>query len=78
MWRAVELSDIHDVILIFQNRGFVVVYVEIVRCAKDGHDTWEACCPGLSVHAIASILSLMRADDGQKIVLLQEGACGRV
>ena len=78
MWCAVELSDVHHVVLVLQNRGFVVVYVEIVGCAKDGHDTWEACRPSLSVHPIASILSLMGADDRQEVVLLQEGARSRV
>ena len=65
MWCAVKLSDVHHVVLVLQNRGFVVVYVEVIGCAEDGHDTGEACRPGLSVHPIASILSLMRAYDGQ-------------
>ena len=75
---AVELSDIHHVVLVLQHRGFVVVYIEVVGCAEDGHDTWKARCPSLPVHPVTSILSLVRADDGQEVVLLQEGACGRV
>ena len=65
MWCAIELSDVHHIVLVLQDRGFVVVYVEVIRGAEDGHDTWEACRPSLSVHPVASILSLMSADDGQ-------------
>ena len=78
MWCAVELSNIHHVVLVLQDRGFVVVYVEVIGCAKDGHDTWEARRSSLPIHPVTSILSLVRANDGQEIVLLQEGACGRV
>ena len=78
MWCTVELPDVHHVVLVLQNGGFVVVHVEIIGCTEDGHDTWEACRPSLSVHPVASVLSLMSANDGQQVVLLQEGACGRV
>ena len=64
MWGAIELPNVHDVVLVFQYCGFVVVYVEVIGCAEDSHDTWEACRPSLSVHSIASILSLMGANDG--------------
>lgn len=75
---AVELPDIHHVVLILEDCSFIVVDVKVVGCAEDGHDTWEACRPRLSVHPVTCILSLVRADDGQQVVLLQEGACGGV
>ena len=78
MRRAVELSNVHNIVLILEYSRLVVVYIEVVGCAEDGHDTREACRPRLSVHPVPSILSLVRANDGQQVVLLQEGACGRV
>ena len=38
MWHAVELLDVHDIALIFENGCFVIVYVEVVGGRKDGHD----------------------------------------
>ena len=78
MWCAIELPDVHHVVLVLQHSRFVVVDVKVVRGTKDGHDTWEPSRPRLSVHSITSILSLMSSNDRQQIVLLQEGTCGRV
>ena len=63
MRRAIELANVHHIVLVLQDRSFVVVDIEIVGGTEDGHDTWEACRPRLSVHPVASILSLMCADD---------------
>jgi hypothetical protein len=53
MWGAVELSDIHDIVLILQYRGFVVVDVQIVGGREDGHNGRKLCCSSLAVHAIS-------------------------
>ena len=75
---AVELSDVHDVVLVLQDRSFVVVDVEVIRRREDGHDTRETCCPSLAIHSVSSILRLVSSNDGKEIVLLQEIACSRV
>lgn len=38
MRAAVELTNVHDVVFVFEDSGLVVVHVEIVGSAKDGHD----------------------------------------
>jgi hypothetical protein len=38
MRRAIELSNIHDVVLVLENSSLVVVYVEVIWCRKDRHD----------------------------------------
>ena len=53
---AIELSDVHHVILVLQNCGFVVVHVEIVRCAEYGHETRDTRRPSLPVHPVTGIL----------------------
>ena len=70
MWSAVELSDVHYIVLVLQNGGFVVVDIEVIGGGKDGHNTWETCRSSLAVHSISGILSFMGSDDGEEIVLL--------
>lgn len=65
MWGAVELSDIHDVVLIFEHCCFIVVDIKIVWRREDGHDTWESSSTGFSIHSVSSILCFMRSDYGQ-------------
>jgi hypothetical protein len=60
---AVELSDVHDVVLVLQNRSLVVVYVKVVWRAEDGHDTGETSCPCFPVHSVSSILRFVRTND---------------
>ena len=74
MRSAVELPDVHDIILVLQDRGLVVVDIEIVGRTEDGHDAREAGRPCFSVHAVASILCFVRTDDREQVVLLQEAA----
>lgn len=74
MWRTVELSDVHNVVLILQDCGFVVVDVEVVWRAEDRHDTWESSRSGLPIHAIAGVLGLVSTNDRKQIILLQETA----
>ena len=64
MWGAIKLSNIHDIVLIFENGGFVVVDIKVIRSTKDCHDTWESRSPGLSVHPIPGILGLVCSNDG--------------
>lgn len=75
---AVELPDVHHVILVLQHGRLIVVHIKVVGGAKDGHHAGESRRPGLPVHAIPGILSFVRADDGEQVVLLEEGACGGV
>jgi len=56
----------------------VVVHVEIVGRAEDGDKRWEARRLRLSVHAVSGVLSLVRPDDAEQIVVLQEVAARRV
>lgn len=74
MWRAVKLSDIHDVVLILEDCGLVVIDVEVVWSGEDSHDGWESGSAGFSVHAVSGILSLVGADDGEEVVFLEEVA----
>lgn len=60
---AVELSDIHRIILVFQHGSLVVVYVKIIRCREYRDKSWEACVLGFSVHPEASVLGLVRTYD---------------
>lgn len=78
MGGAVELSDIHNVVLVFKNGSLVAVYIEVVGCAEDSHHTWEAGRPSLPVHPVSGILGFMGADDGKKVVLFKEAACSGV
>lgn len=78
MRSAVELSNVHDVVLILQNSGLIVVNIEVVGGRENGHDTGETSGSGLAIHSVTGILGLVGADNGEKIILLQEGAGGRV
>ena len=78
MWSAVELADIHDVVLVLKHRSFVVVDIEIVRCAENGHNAWKTRRSCFSVHPIACILSFVRPDYGQQIILFQKRTCGGI
>ena len=78
MRSAVELADVHDIVLILENGGFIVVDVEVVGSAEDSHNGGEASGTRLAVHSVASILSLVGADDGEKIVLFQKCTGGRI
>ena len=72
--RAVELANVHNVVLVLQHGGLVVVNVEVVGRGENGHNTRESGRPGLAVHAVTSILGLVGADDGEEVILLQEVA----
>lgn len=78
MRSAVELSNIHDIVLVLQNGGLVVVDVEIVGSRENGHNTGETRGSRLAIHTVAGILGLMGANNREKVVLFQKGTSGRV
>jgi hypothetical protein len=43
MGRVVELPDVHDIVLVLENRGLIAVDVEVVRRAEDCNDGGETC-----------------------------------
>jgi hypothetical protein len=55
VWGAVELTDIHDVALIFENGCFVIIHIEIVGGGEDGHDGGEACAFRFTIHAVPTL-----------------------
>ena len=75
---AVELPDVHDVVLVFEDGGLVIVNVEVVRRTEDGHDTGETSGPCFPIHSVSSILCLVRTNDREQVVLFEEGTCGGV
>ena len=56
----------------------VVVDVEVVWRRENGDEGGESGGLALAVHAVARVLGLVRADDGEEVVLLQEVAAGSV
>lgn len=69
---AVELTNVHDVGLVLENGSLVRVNVKVVGSGEDGHDRGEASSLGLLVHAVTCVLSLVRTDNREKIVTLEE------
>jgi len=67
---TVELSDVHHIVLILQHCRLIVVHIKIVGGREDGDETWEASCLAFAVHPVPSVLSLVRPNDGEKVVLL--------
>ena len=78
MGRAVELSNVHDIIFVFQNSSLVVVQIEVIRCAENCHDARKPGSTSLSVHTVSSILGLVSANDREQVVLLKESTCRRI
>ena len=58
-----KLTNVHDVVLVLENSSLVVVDVQVVGCAENGHDTRESSSPGLAVHAVSSVLSFVCANN---------------
>lgn len=78
MRRAIELADVHDVVFVLQYSGFIVINIKVIGSTEDSHDARKPGGACLSVHSVAGILSFMGADDREEIVLLEEGAGGRI
>jgi hypothetical protein len=62
---AVELPDIHDIVFVLQNSGFIVVHVKIIWRGKDGHDCRELGCSSFAIHAIPKCKHVCRGSDTQ-------------
>ena len=75
---AVELPDVHDVVLVLENGSLIVVHVEVVRRTEDGHDTGETSGSCFPIHSVSSILRFVRTNDRKQVVLFEEGARGGV
>ena len=75
---TVKLTNVHDIVLIFQDCSLIVVDIEVVGRTEDRHDTRETSRSSLTIHSIASVLRFVSPNDGEEIVLFQEGACRRV
>lgn len=54
----------------------VVIGVEVVGCREDGDNGGEPGLVVLTMHPIASVLRLMRSDDREEFVLIEELAGG--
>jgi hypothetical protein len=78
MRSAVELSNVHNIVFVLEDSCFVVVNVEIVGCTEDCHHAREACCSRLAIHAIPGVLRFVSTNNGQKVVLFEEGTCCRI
>lgn len=76
--KLTELSNVHDIVLVLQNRSLVVIHVEVIRCAEDGHHTRETSRPRLPVHSVTGILGFVGTNDGEQVVLFEEGAGGGI
>ena len=55
MRTTIELSNVHNVVLVLEDGGFVVVDVEVVGRGEDRHNRWESCSLCLSVHTISIV-----------------------
>lgn len=55
MRRAVELADVHHVVLVLENGRLVVVNVEVVGRREDGDQRREARVLRLLVHAVSKL-----------------------
>ena len=78
MRSAVELSDVHNIVLVLEHCGLVVVNIEVIRRAEDGHYARESSGSCLAVHAVSGILSFVCSDDREEIILFEEVASGGV
>ncbi len=76
--RRTKLPNVHHVVLVLQHGRLVVVDIQVIGRAEDGHDARKPRCSRLAIHPISRVLGFMRTDDGEQVVLLEEGACGRV
>ena len=66
------IPDSYILVLILDQSAAVVVYVQIVRRAKDGNDRRELLGRGLAVHRISCVLCFMTTKDPQELIALEE------
>ena len=66
------LLDVHLVVFNQDNSAFVVVLVTVVWRTEDGDHRGERGVAAPTVHFVPVWLDLMRADDRDKVVFLQD------
>lgn len=54
MWGAVKLPDVHDIALVLENGGLVVVHIKIIWSREDSHNGRESSGLGFAVHAVSA------------------------
>lgn len=63
------LFNVHFIVLDKDNRSLVVIFPAIIWRAEDGDYRWEGLMTTPTVHLVAVNLDLVRADDGNEVVL---------
>ncbi len=61
VWRAVELTDVHEVVVVLEDGTLVCVNVAVVGSREQGDDGGEVCGVSLAVHLVPINLSFMCA-----------------
>lgn len=56
----------------------VIVDIQVVGCAEYGYERRKSRRLGLAVHAVSSVLRLVRPYYAQQVVVLKKVAAGRV
>ena len=59
---AIELTNIHNVILVLENGSFVVINVEIIGSGKDCHDRRESSRFCFTVHSVSVVVHIMSTE----------------
>lgn len=88
---AIELPNVHDIVLVFQYCRFIVVHIQIIRCRENSHNSRKLSGSSFAIHAISCemlahqnlnkipcILSFMCSNYRKQIVTFKELTCGVV
>jgi len=68
LWlKSTQVSLLHNIRLVLQHSGLVGVYVQVVWGREDGHDGWETCRLGFTVHSISDISTCVLFSVGKLI-----------
>jgi len=78
MLRIIELLNIQGIVLKFDHGSFIVVDVAVVGGREDGDDDREVGVAVPAVHLVAIELGLVRPDDRDQVVALEEAVDGVV
>ena len=62
MGTAVELTDVHHIVLVLEHGSLVVVHIEIVGSREDGDERREPGGLAFSVHSVARVLCFVCSD----------------
>ena len=63
MGTAVELADVHHIVLVLEHGSLVIVHIEIVGSREDGDERREPRGLAFSVHSVARVLCLVCSDN---------------